>query len=80
MYFVQEASKKFLSRGFLSWVGRVTGNDYIFLVGLMWFAAQAKIDFKYRWHYYTLYKLHVDCLTMKVSLNCAQFLHQFSYF
>ncbi len=32
--FVQEAPKKFLSRGFLTWVGRVTGNDNIFLVGL----------------------------------------------
>ncbi len=33
-YFVREASKICLSRGFLSWVGRVTGNDNIFLVGL----------------------------------------------
>ena len=33
--FVQKASKNFFSRGFLIWVGRVTGNDNIFLVGLI---------------------------------------------
>ena len=37
MCFVQEASQKFSELGFLTWVGRVTGNDKtsIFLVGLM---------------------------------------------
>ncbi len=33
MRFFQEASNKFLSWGFLTWVGRAAGNDNI-LVGL----------------------------------------------
>ncbi len=35
--FAQKVWKIFLSRGFLTWVGRVTGNDKIFLLGLIRF-------------------------------------------
>ena len=43
--FVQEASKNFLSQGYLTWVGRVTGNDNVFLVGQTHLLAPSKLAF-----------------------------------
>ncbi len=38
----KKSLKKKVGRGFLTWVGRVTGNDNIFLLGLMYMISEAE--------------------------------------